>query len=799
MAVLRKLMTRLSGWIISNPEAEEAYNAYGYEVQLGLKTRINKSLQKSATIDHDEHILCQKREVSASRLSNAVALDSISEASPLNPSHCKDKKRKVESTIEENASGQKVAAVSSLSPAGSPLNPVKKRQGALGDSTKTNKLPSSPSTATPLTFRHGNGTLNKEIDRILDDSIDLADLSAAKFDSTATLIGSQPSSSMLMSVTPHSHRFETSPLSYKIRDVPKQHLALLPYRSPSFWDVSFLASLVADNDANSKETPQTTDEVLAPSSKQQTCKCQERHQDEIDDLKEEHTIDMELLEEKLNNKHEEETAKLQQELDQAKSRIQYVQGLAKKQFDGSKERFEKRLQDVEAELENKDNVIQQMSAFSSELQSKVETLEAANEEAAQNYAVLAQYQQDLAAFVAAKEAHIEDLQKKLHSYELNAQVASQESSNMASYQEPVFGFPMSNGVPTPPSYQQLQDQLETMTLAYRNVYKEVVKADDIVKALESQLHNMNGELEQEPARLAETTRLLEYKDGQYLQMQEHAGYYNRALLDCQKKAQQDKQHAQNDRKVLEAECDVVQSKNSALESRLQAILKEWEKIVEMFSQRVFAKDVKEAANSLYAVVKNDNTFLCQHVEAQQVKIAELLQQERRLNAKIVDQQDTLEKADTARQDLERKVRALEFDNETAGIEKAIEITEMERHLNSQKSAISALTKKANSLDDILNSIVRPGEAEKKLLEHREEEISVLQQKIEEMGARTNELEHMLKGYSELESWKKAYDDQMDRQDFTIRSLEEKVEVLKGQLNRASLLCQDHGINIRAVW
>ena len=553
-------------------------------------------------------------------------------------------------------------------------------------------------------------------------------------------------------------------------------LALILYR-PLQWNSQLSGKTTPTEVAAACGTDITTAHT-SPFSGQElvTCNCRVSYVAELagmrKELKEESKIELESQTEKLQEGYDEKIRRSKPELDYTISSRNYTRLLGRKKLHraiDAKFKIEANLHATEGIVKAKDAVIEQVEATAAQLQRKVDALELERHTLTKNHdKIWSDIQAQVTAYVTDKEAEIQGLVHELD--HLNPQSQGAEVPGDAEAE----------------LIKQFEHRPEDAILAYVNTRKELDSADRQVVDLQNQLNSFNRELEQDPARLAGVTRLLEFKDGCILELQRMAGVYHEELGQCQARYSREKKDSRASIELREAEIDLLQQEKADMQTRMQKFRQGWENAVQMFGEKVFEKDVTDSMNELYAGVKDDNAFLCQAVEAQQSHVLQLLAREKSLKMKLLDFEKIVKQSELNSRQLEEDVRAANYATENSKVEMDIRVDSLMKHIANNDITIISLNHKVENLIRLVDTTVRPGKASLELLKYKDAEIVALRQELQETSRRKEELEEAIARYDSLESWKNNFDKGEVQQEFVIRGLWEKVAQLEEQLRAARL-------------
>ncbi|KAL8818755.1 MAG: hypothetical protein Q9223_002681 [Gallowayella weberi] len=836
MAVLKKALGKISTWrkVLRPSTSTPAEDIeYDFEVQVGLKSRMKHVLDKSAAIEGQTHQLLLPSSKVLEPVCTAAVVAGHSLGVIVEP--------QVDHTLEAGERGKPDTAVSKVIESShvndfpeEPLDAVPATDGAASkeiESPHVKDFPEEPFDAVPATdgilamqgeettpfviLDAGSTTLfspdqtnaqgcgqrenkndagqaqnhsaTKTVLRVptpennthsmpdLEVPSTLDDMRAGRF------AGSTESSSRVTDGEARNPTEITTPSLHRAVATPDMNLALVPYK-PFPWGSLLSGSHVVPDAEKACDTNLITSSgTTVIAQPPQVCNCEEKHAAELEDLrgdlKEEYEIELEVQMEKLQEKHDEKIKKLQSELDRVASSRKYVKSLGKKKLDtamDAKTKLEQTLHNVERILKAKDAVIEVAEAYAAQLEETNNALAVKIEEKIRGHgAALAEIQVALTRYVEQQDAHVKRLMDEWSHTRASSVEADERGAN-EQYWIDYFAHRPINAA-----------------LAYVNAKKELTLAEKHTVDLEAQLHSFNSEFDQDPARLAGVTRLLEFKDGHILELQKAIGEYHDALKQSQANSVRDQEHAKADVKLREAELELLQKEKADIQTRLEETRQGWENVAQMFGRQVFGDDIANSMNELYEVVKQDNAFLCGTVEGQASRIVHLMREGKNLKAKVLDLEKAVKDSESTRGEYEEDARAAKHATETAKIETDIRVDDLTKQIMSRDATITTLNKDVETLRGIVDASVNPSRASAELMKQKDTEIASLAQELEVVSTRKLELEQMSEYYEDLQSWKNNIDKEATQQEFTTRGLREKVVQLEERL-RAALVASDSG-------
>ncbi|KAL8677369.1 MAG: hypothetical protein Q9186_006204 [Xanthomendoza sp. 1 TL-2023] len=798
MIISKNPFSKISVWSKqprSSTPAEET--EYAFQIQTGMKTRIKRVLNTSAAIESRAHQVivptlkgldstwdidadaehtsgvvrepfqCRTCGAGEREQFDAVASKVIDFAHvKVNPKGSFDAIPATDGNL--TTQGKKMTAT--VNPDDQPTTPrlseQTNRQDCSHDENKNDAIEETlhkniakPRVRAPTTERNTHSKLDPEIPSSWDDT------------RTDRFTASGESSSRLTSWGSRSPTEITNCSLYLTVAPPEKDLALIPYK-PVQWRTGPSSGRHAVPDAGrARDADLNTSEPF--------CNGEEKHAAELEglreSLKEEYEIDLEIRIEKLQDKHNEKIRELQSELDHTASSRDYVKLLGKKKLDhalDAKIKLEQTLHDVEGIVKVKDAVIEAAEANAAQLKEKLCALEEEREKRTEDHsAVLSELQIAINTYVEEKEAHIQGLVNQLNDVRASRPNVDVHNTSATELVEHLACRPMD------------------AAMAYLNVRKELTLAEKHTIDLQNQLNNFNDEFDQEPARLAGVTRLLEFKDGHILELQKAGRGYHEALEQSRATSLRNQEHSKADIKLRKAEVELLQKEKADLQMRLEETRQGWENVAQMFGRQVFADDIANSMNELYEVVKQDNSFLCSTIEANGSQIAHSMRKEKHLKMKILDLEKVTEQFKGAHEQYEEDVRAAKYATESASIEMNICVDSLNKQIESRDATITMLNKNLKTLRDIVDVSVNPIRGSAALMKQKDAEIASLAQELEVTSSRKLELEHLFECYEDLQSWKKSFDRREDQQEFAIRSLGEKVVQLEESL-RVALVASD---------
>ncbi|KAL8728437.1 MAG: hypothetical protein Q9166_005399 [cf. Caloplaca sp. 2 TL-2023] len=802
MPNFKRTLKKISSWRGRPDSSQPLGNTeYKFEVQVGLKTKIKRAVRQSAhTSEYNPRRLLSTRKAPASE-GKVDAVTVYADGS-------KPVTRRVGVPFQGQSSGAGHVAESETPPSNTinfahtsndencdkwslKANPAadeesRPQEEVLAKTSSGEGETGSPSISATNSSRDRSHCEDRGVDTLEDNAwrsegqvgtsmtddptLDLANLSSKDSMRIDPFTKSGQSTSRINSTE------ITSPSLDQSVTTPDKNLALIPYK-PIRWSSPLTEGSTLPNTKKISDSDVPTTEVTTfPTPNSVACNCQERHAEELaclrDELKEEYEIELEIQTEKLQEKHDEKVKKLQSELYHTISSRDYVKLLGRKKLDRAiddKEKVEQNLQAVEAILKVKDTVIEQAETKSARLQGKVDALELEKETLIQDHAAtLSKIREHIIDYAADRDARIKSLVDQL-------KLATASSSE-----------PDLHGATDVEIIRYLEDRPAVAALAYMNARKELTSADKQLVELQNQLNCFNGEFDQDPARLAGVTRLLELKDGRILELQRIAGEYHDALKQSRAERIQDENHAKAEVKVQKDKVDLLYKQKADVQTRFEDTRQGWENVAQMFGRQVFGEDIAKSMNELYDIVKDDNAFLCKTVEAHNDRITHLLENEKHLKMKILDHEQAAEQSEKDSQQLQKDVRAAEYAVETGKIEMDVRVNVLQKQTVDKDAAIAALTEKVVNLRETVDATFSPSKASAILLKQKDAEIASLTLQLQKTRSVKEELEEQSKSYEDLKSWKVVFDRTEAQQEFQIRGLREMVVKLEEQL-RAALL------------
>ncbi|KAI4235785.1 MAG: hypothetical protein L6R40_006380 [Gallowayella cf. fulva] len=796
----KKILTRSE-----RPSSATAGNNTEYEhaIHVGLKTKIKRALQRSAAIQYQEHqLLLSTREVPASvEQVNAVSAET-------------DGSKDTPSTIRTSSDGYEHDETGVSTPEGTPSNVIDfayvnnvdhnrlqtsgtkpARDGTLDTNSgpSLSDEPKAPIMAEPDTTPDSgdcdNGdNVGKTYKPSVAESLPKIELGTSSTpdlglpsnrDDTPiiTLTGFfEPSSRTTNSVTQTSTEITTPTLPSSVT-TSDECLAPTPYEPFLPTPPSAESSSATDSNNPNEENGSMTQLLEKAKEEPVACNCEEKHAAELEDLKEEmkeeYEIEIEIQTEKLQDRHDEKIKKLRWKLKREAKSKEYIKKLGWKKLNHAleaKRKVEQTLFDVEGFIKVKDAVIEVTEASAARLQRSVDVLKGEKEFLIQEHAaILSQIRHEFELCVAGRETEVRELVDQLH----NGTTPGVDALGISDLE----------------LIQYFAQRPEEAALAYVNARKELTLAEKHTLELENQLNRFNYEYEQDPARLAGVTRLLEFKDGRILELQKIAGQYHDALEQAHAKSLRDQEHSKADAKLREEQVDWLLKEKADVSARLEETRQGWENVAQMFGHQVFGEDIANSMNELYDVVKQDNSFLCQKVEAQTSQMMRQLEKEKHLKLKIRDYERAAEKLDGDHGQLREDLRAAQHATETTKIEAGISVDILKKQLMDKDAALTTLNARLETMMGIVDASVTPNRGSAALLRQKDVEIVSLTQEVQETRSKNQELGQAIQDYEDLKNWKGKFDRMEIQQEFAVRGLQEKAVQLEEQL-RAALLASD---------
>ncbi|KAL8800452.1 MAG: hypothetical protein Q9182_005164 [Xanthomendoza sp. 2 TL-2023] len=799
MAVFRKALGKLSRWRKARCSSAPAESIeYEFEVQVGLTTRINRVLEKSAAIENQtrqlfvptaealEHVgMVDVVEGHPSGVGGEPRLGHTQEVGERETSDTAS--RKVNDTAESVdavpatdgiLAGQGGATTASgildngsTTPCSSGQTDMQDRDHR-EDKNDTAKAPSHDITNPIVRMPTTESNIKPKPD---------LEVPSTFGDMRGTSTGSTESSSWGTNGESCNPTKFTTPSLFEAVVTPAENLALVPDKS--FHWSNLLSGRDAGPDAERAPVVNLTaiSGTTVIDQPPPICNCEEKHAAELEDLREElkegYEIELELKMEKLQDKHDEKLKELKSELDQVASNRDYVKILGKRKLDeaiDAKNKLQQTLHGVEGIVKVKDAVIETAEAKAARLEAKNKGLEAKMEEKTQEHAAtLEGMQVAVNTYFEERAAYVQDLEDQL-----SQATASRVDTHARGADEQKW-------------IEYFAERPMDAALAYVNAKKQLASVEKSNLDLQNQLNNFNSESEQHPARLAGVTRLLEFKDGHILELQKVIAKYHDALEQSQANSLRDQEHVKADVKIREAELESLQKDKADLQTRLAETRQGWENVAQMFGRQVFDEDIASSMNELYEIVKQDNTFLCSTLEGQASQIVRLMREEKHLKIKVLDLEKAMEKAERTREQYKEEARAAKYAAATASIEMDICVDDLRDQIMSKDDTIATVNEKVETLRAIVDASVNPIRGSAALMRQKDAEIASLTHELEVANTRKLEVEQRSKDYDDLESWKNNLDSQSILQEFASHGLQEKVVQLEKRL-RVALVASDPG-------